>query len=162
MLVEPIKAPEKELFKDTPGYPSEKKMSEGAVAIIECEQEIPCNPCELACPQSAITVGNPITNLPKLDEAKCIGCGLCIAGCPGQAIFLIDKTYSDDKAMVALPYEYTPLPEIGQEVSVKNRGGVVLGKGNIIKIINNEKNDCTSVVYIEVKKELGEEVRSFE
>ena len=29
--------------------PSDERYAEGPVAIIECVQEIPCNPCEAAC-----------------------------------------------------------------------------------------------------------------
>ena len=40
-----------------PGIPSEERMKLGPVACIECLQQIPCNPCEEACPRGAITVG---------------------------------------------------------------------------------------------------------
>ncbi|MDT1064670.1 ferredoxin-type protein NapF [Paracoccus sp. CPCC 101403] len=50
--------------------------------------DITCMACRDACPESAIImrprIGGPF--LPKLDDALCIGCGACIALCPGQAI----------------------------------------------------------------------------
>lgn len=49
-----------------PGYPSEERFEEGPVAVIECLQEIPCNPCETACKAGAIEVGEPITKIPVL------------------------------------------------------------------------------------------------
>ena len=71
-----------------PGMPSKERLEQGAVAVIECAQEIPCDPCEGACPAGAIHVGELITNLPALAADKCTGCGLCIPVCPGLAIFL--------------------------------------------------------------------------
>ena len=73
--------------------PSKDRFEKGPVAVIECIQEIPCNPCEAACRFGAIQIGDPITNLPKLIENKCTGCGICVANCPGLAIFIINKVY---------------------------------------------------------------------
>ena len=50
-----------------PGKPSEERMSKGRVAVVECLQEIPCNPCESACKFGAIQIGENITALPCLD-----------------------------------------------------------------------------------------------
>jgi len=107
-------------------------------------------------------VGNPITNLPYLDEDKCIGCGLCIASCPGQAIFLINMAYSEDKALVGMPYEYLPMPKIGQIVKAKNRNGQVIGEGTVTQILDNEAYDKTKVVFVAVGKDVAEEVRAIE
>ena len=48
-------------------YPSEERMKKGPVAVCECLQRIPCNPCESSCPFHAITIGEDISNLPALD-----------------------------------------------------------------------------------------------
>ena len=98
-------------LKEAGRYPSEERLAKGPVAVIECCQNIPCNPCETACKFGAIQVGDPITNLPVLDETKCIGCGVCITKCPGLAIFVVDK--SKEMATVSFPFEYLPLPEKG-------------------------------------------------
>ena len=115
-------------------YPSDERFKKGAVAVIECIQEIPCNPCEASCKFGAIKIGEPITTLPFLDENKCIGCGVCVAQCPGLAIFIIDKTYSDTHGTVAFPYEYYPLPEKNQEIEAVNRNGQVICTGKVLKI----------------------------
>ena len=73
--------PDLEEMKKSPGYPSDQRLAEGSCIVIECIQEIPCNPCETACKFGAIKVGQPITNLPVLDEKLCTGCGNCIADC---------------------------------------------------------------------------------
>jgi Na+-translocating ferredoxin:NAD+ oxidoreductase RNF subunit RnfB len=56
-----------------PGMPTRKRMNQGPVAIIECVQEIPCDPCVDACRQGAIMIGEDITQLPQLMEDNCTG-----------------------------------------------------------------------------------------
>ena len=71
--------------------PSDERYAKGPVAVIECVQEIPCNPCEAACRFGAIHIGDPITNLPTCSHDKCTGCGVCVSKCPGLAIFIVNK-----------------------------------------------------------------------
>ena len=47
--------PSKEELASCPGVPSEERMRQGRVAVIECVQEIPCNPCSFLCKFNAIT-----------------------------------------------------------------------------------------------------------
>jgi Fe-S-cluster-containing hydrogenase component 2 len=139
---------------------SEERFKKGPVAVIECIQEIPCNPCEPACPQKAICVGEPITTLPILNEDLCSGCGICIAKCPGLAIFVVDKTFSEAEATVAFPYEYTPLPEKDEMVEAVNRAGEVVCKAKVIKVLNPKSFDRTPVVTLAIPKGFADDVRS--
>ena len=148
-------------LRASPGYPSEDRLESGAVVVIECIQEIPCNPCESACRFSAIVVGEPITNLPRLVEDKCRGCGECIPVCPGLAIFLVNKTYSSEEATVWVPYEYLPLPEVGDAVDALDRRGERVCGGRVIRIANPERNDSTVVVTLAIPKNFSDQVRSF-
>jgi len=150
--------PKKELEK-SPGYPSKDDLRKGPIAVIECTEEIPCNPCETVCKKGAITVGKPITNLPKIDPEKCNGCGLCIPVCPGLAIFIVDVTYSKKEAALSFPHEYFPLPKKGDEVEAVNRKGEVVCKGKVIRIQNPKSYDHTPVVTISIPKEYINEVR---
>ena len=145
----------------SPGYPSEKRFIAGPVAVIECIQEIPCNPCESACRFNAILVGKPITNLPRLVEEKCRGCGECIPACPGLAIFLVNENYSPTEAAVSIPYEYLPLPETGSIVYAMDRCGEDVCSARVIKVSNPRKNNGTAVVTIAVPRKLSNKVRSF-
>ena len=40
----------------------------GPKAVIECKQDIPCNPCTTCCAFKAITFAGSISSLPELDE----------------------------------------------------------------------------------------------
>ena len=148
-------------LRASPGYPSEKRLESGAVAVIECIQEIPCNPCESACRFHAIVVGEPITNLPRLVEEKCRGCGECIAACPGLAIFLVNRIYSPTEAAVSVPYEYLPMPEVGSAVDALDRHGEPICSGSVIRIARSGRNDNTAVVTLVVPAHYSDQVRSF-
>jgi Fe-S-cluster-containing hydrogenase component 2 len=152
--------PSREERRRSPGYPSEERLAKGACAVVECVQEIPCNPCETVCPYGAIRVGQPITNLPRLSGELCRGCGLCLAVCPGQAIFLIDQAFAPGEALVGFPFEHLPLPGVGEEVAATNRAGDVIAEGRVVRILNPEKNDRTPAVFLAVPLEVTDEVRS--
>lgn len=151
---------EYEELKTIQKLPDDERYEKGPVAVIECVQEIPCNPCEAACHFGAIDVGEPITNLPVCNVEKCIGCGICVSKCSGMAIFVINKAYSETTATVAFPYEYYPLPEMNSEEDALNRKGEVICKGRIVKVVNPASYDHTPVVTIEIPKEYADEVRS--
>ena len=67
------------------------RLSPRRIAVIECPEEIPCNPCETVCPQGCDPGGESITSRPRLDTRHCIGCGACVAARPGLAIFLVSS-----------------------------------------------------------------------
>lgn len=151
-----------ELKQSVPSYPSQERMKKGPVAIIECAQEIPCNPCMAACKFGAISIDGDITNLPVLNEEKCTGCGLCIAHCSGLAIFVINKAFGNGRGTVSFPWEYMPLPEKGQKVKAVNRRGEVVCDGEIVDVKNMKIYDRTPVVTVSVPMEYTEEVRGIE
>jgi sarcosine oxidase, subunit alpha len=133
--------------------PSEEQLKKG-VAVIECIQKIPCNPCVDVCPVNAIKMKD-INDPPVVDFDKCIGCGKCVGICPGLAIFVIKKT--DDKALVTLPYEFSPVPEKNEKIDVLNREGKKVGVGVVKKIVKQGK---TFVVTVEVDEKLAMDVRN--
>lgn len=143
-----------------PGIPSEERIRNGAVACIECFQNIPCNPCEEACPRGAITVGREITGLPTLDAEKCNGCGICMTRCPGLAIFGLDASGTNDFAKVSFLYEYIPLPTEGQIVHCVDRQGRYVTDGTISKVRTAKSYDHTAIVTVEIPKKYVMDVRS--
>jgi Fe-S-cluster-containing hydrogenase component 2 len=149
-----------EKLKKSPGYPSEDRLSEGSVVVIECIEKIPCNPCETVCPKSSIKVGSPITNLPSFNNI-CTGCGKCIVVCPGLAIFMINRNYSDKEATITIPYEILPLPTKGDKIQGLNRQGIPVCEGKIVKVDSNKNFHKTNLVTIAVPKKFSDEVRFF-
>ncbi len=136
--------------------PPRDRLLRGPCAAIECVEEIPCNPCEEACPVGAISVGDPITNPPKVDFERCTGCGACVGVCPGLAIFLLDL--SGNAARVTLPHELLPVPEAGEEVELLSRAGEVLGRGKVVRM---RRAGTTWLVTVELPaEELLPEVRA--
>ena len=148
--------------KNCPGWPGEDCLESRKAAVLECVEDIPCNPCEVVCPAGAITVGSPITNLPSIDGAKCTGCGLCIAACPGLAIFVVEKNHGSDQAAVSLPYELLPLPHQGQTVRALDRNGSAIGRAKVLRVQKAKKFDHTHVVTIAVDRKYYNEARGIE
>lgn len=147
-------------IKNASGFPGSEILAKRKCVVIECVQAIPCNPCEAACPRGAIKIGDSITNLPVVNPEKCIGCGICIAKCPGLAIFMVDQSASDFD-MVSMPYEYYPLPEVDDEVYCLNRSGIFKTKGIVENVLITKANDKTAVVEVKVPKGYGMEIRNF-
>ncbi len=152
--------PGREELAACPGVPSEERMQQGRVAVIECMQEIPCNPCEGACRFGAIIVGEDITGLPHLQESKCTGCGLCIAQCPGLAITVVNKNFSETEASIDFPFEYMPLPEAGDTVTAVNRAGEAVCEARVLRVMKARTQDGTTVLSIAIPKEYADDVRS--
>ncbi len=99
-----------DLMKKKPPMPSKSNFpekEEGIFPLFHCNQEIPCNPCTSVCPQEQIkTEEDLITNLPYFkDEKECIGCGKCVAVCPGLAVTLVDYRKDKDYPSVTFPLE---------------------------------------------------------
>ena len=140
--------------------PSAERLAKGPVAVIECFQRIPCNPCYTACKRGAIKEFRDINDLPEIDHDLCNGCGLCVSKCPGLAIFIIDETYSEKEALVKLPYEFVPLPKEGDTVKALDREGRVVGEARVVKIQNGKYEDRTPVISVAVPKELSMVVRN--
>ena len=128
-------------------------MKKGVV-IIECVQEIPCDPCVAICPVNAISMKD-INAIPRVDFDKCTGCRRCVGICPGLAIFV--EKLEDDKALITLPYEFLPIPKVGDKVKALDREGISRGIAKVKKVNRSEK---TTVVTIEVDKDLAMEVRN--
>ncbi|HDR91249.1 MAG TPA: 4Fe-4S ferredoxin [candidate division Zixibacteria bacterium] len=149
--------PEYELIEKT--FPSEERRKAGPYAVIECWQRIPCDPCVASCPFGCIAPMEDINDLPELDQEACNGCGNCIAQCPGLAIFVLDETWGDEnQALIRIPHEFAPLPEVGQIVSALNREGNHAADAQVISV--RKAKSGTPVIHIAVPRNLIREIRA--
>ena len=136
--------------------------SKGVHPVIECTQNIPCNPCQDACPKKCISIGNNITSLPVVVEnSECINCGMCVASCSGQAIFLVDEDCGDGTATVTLPYEFLPLPEAGTKGVALGRNGKEVCDAEVVSVKTTKAFDKTHLLTMRVPKEYAMTARFF-
>ncbi|MBP2650856.1 MAG: FAD-dependent pyridine nucleotide-disulfide oxidoreductase [Firmicutes bacterium] len=134
----------------------------GVHAVIECSQNIPCNPCQDACPRHCIKIGDKITSLPVVDEtANCSGCGMCVAACSGQAIFLVNEGYEAGYASITIPYEFLPLPGEGDRGWALDRGGSKVCAAEVVKVQTAPVFDHTSLLTIKVPVAMAMKARFF-
>jgi len=137
--------------------PPKERLQKGSVAIIECVERIPCDPCKEACPLGAISKKSLIEP-PRIDWNRCNGCGACLSVCPGLAIFLIDLSLPGGKGLVTMPYELLPVPKVEEEVYALDRRGKPLSKGQIVK--TRMSKDKTTVVTVAVDEKIALDVRN--
>ena len=134
----------------------------GVHPVMECTQNIPCNPCQDACKKGCISIGSNITSLPiVVDGSECINCGMCVASCSGQAIFLVDEDCGDGTATVTLPYEFLPLPETGTKGKGLGRDGKAICDAEVVAVKSNKAFDKTNLLTIRVPKEYAMKARFF-
>jgi len=141
--------------------PDAIRLQQGRVAIIECVQNIPCNPCVEICPRHAIIIEGNITNVPVIDFGKCNGCGLCVANCPGLAIFTVDETVAPDEAEIGIPYEFRPLPKVGDVVTALDRAGKFVCPATVRRVLNPKGYDRTPVVFLIAPRKYSMMIRFF-
>lgn len=126
--------------------------------VIECTQNIPCNPCQDVCPAHCIQVGSNITALPSISpDSSCIGCGFCVASCPGQAIFLLEK--DNTYAHITLPYEFLPLPEVGTVGKALDRSGTPVCDAVVEHLRSTNQMDHTALLTMKVPVEYARTAR---
>ncbi len=145
-------------IKRYPGFTNQA----GIHPVIECTQNIPCNPCQDACRFGCIKIGENITSLPAVDtNKKCMNCGMCVASCPGQAIFLVNEDYTEKTAAVTLPYEFLPVPAVDESGYACDRKGKILCAARVANIKTSEAFDHTRLLTIEIPKEFAMDARFF-
>jgi Fe-S-cluster-containing hydrogenase component 2 len=139
--------------------PAAERFNKGPVVIVECVEKIPCNPCVDTCSRKAITIEGSIIEIPKVNFDICNGCGICIARCPGLAIFVVNKNYNKKEATISLPYEFLPRPQKGDIVKALDRQGKIVCQARVEKVLDAKALDRCAVVTIVVPKEYYNKVR---
>ena len=142
-------------------YPGVTRQA-GIHPVMECTQNIPCNPCQDACPKGCITIGKNITSLPVVDAGHtCIGCGMCVASCSGQAIFLVNENVEEGYGEVTMPYEFLPLPKEGDTGVALGRDGKEVCEAVVTKVKTAKAFDHTNLLTIKVPNEMLMRARFF-
>lgn len=154
----------------TKGYVTDEEITRypgvvhkaGVHPVMECTQNIPCNPCQDSCPKGCISIGKNITNLPFVVEgSECINCGMCVASCSGQAIFLVNEDCGDGSATITIPYEFLPLPQAGMKGMGLGRDGIPVCEAEVISIKTVKAFDYTNILTMKVPKEYAMKARFF-
>lgn len=155
----------------TKGYMTEEELAAiptvdshdcGIHPVIECTQNIPCNPCQEACRFGCISVGENITRLPGVvPGSKCTGCGMCVANCPGQAIFLVNENYEEGFAAVTLPYEFLPVPQKGDQGMALDRSGKPVCDAEVISVKTSKSFDHTMLLTMKIPAEFAGKARFY-
>lgn len=157
-MIECTGIPTKDLIERA--FPSIERINQGPVAVIECFQNIPCNPCSTSCTRKAMNPMSDINDLPSLNVKNCSGCGICISKCPGLAIMVIDGSYSEDEVIFRIPYEFLPLPNKGDIVEGLNRRGEYITDAKVLRIQNPKSFDKTAIIDVIVNRDYLYEFRN--
>lgn len=120
--------------------------------LIDCPQEIPCNPCQFSCRTGAIRV-EALTDRPRAFPEKCIGCDNCVAACPGQACFLVDEDLPGDEATIDFPFEFLPVPKAGELREARDNEGRTVCMGRVVQVLERSAWQGTRVVRLAVPRE---------
>jgi len=151
-----------ELMKSKPPLPTSMSVSskeEGIFPLFHCTQEIPCNPCTTVCPQEQIkTVDDLITQLPYFkDEKECIGCGKCVAVCPGLAVTLVDYRKDKEKPKITLPLELTNRKiEVGENVILVSNDSE-LGEFEVVRARFLKEFPRTQLITVQVPSSIAKQ-----
>ncbi len=148
---------EDEIFR----YPGVTKKT-GLHPVIECSQNIPCNPCQDACRKGCIKIGENITSLPVVDQdSECTGCGLCVASCSGQCIFLVEDGIEEGYSAVTMPYEFLPLPRKGDMGAALDRSGTKVCEAEVLEVRVAKAFDHTNLLTIKVPADMTMKARFY-
>jgi len=131
-------------------FPNEEILIRSKV-IIECYENIPCNPCSTSCPFDAISIGKDINQRPQVNYDLCTGCGICVFSCPGLAIMNVKIREND--LLFKVPYEFVPYPVAGETMHAINRSGEIICDREIEKITVTKKQDKTALLSVKIPKE---------
>ncbi|MFA5560841.1 MAG: 4Fe-4S binding protein [Acholeplasmataceae bacterium] len=131
-------------------FPNNKALARPK-AVLECYEDIPCNPCATSCPFDAIHIGENINKQPVLNVDKCTGCGICVQACPGLAIVVAQ--IKNEEAWFKIPYEFIPAPVKGEIWRGVDRNGNVICDAKIESVLLTKKQDHTAMVTVSVPVE---------
>lgn len=154
-----------EILKSKPGNIKKDEpmiFEEGAFPIIHCTQEIPCDPCSDLCPHGLIFIDQKdIRNTPTFlgDGYCCEVCELCVSGCPGLAITLVDYRANKEMPTVSIPYEFDRDPVFETDrVTTMDTEGKPLGEFEVLSVHKLSMIDKTYIVHVQAPREIAPKI----
>lgn len=157
-MIECTGVPTSDLIEQS--FPSIERINQGPVAVVECFQSIPCNPCSTSCNRKAMNPMEDINDLPSINIENCNGCGICMSKCPGLAIMVVDGSYSDNEVLFRIPYEFLPIPNKGDIVEGLNREGKYITDVKVHRVQNPKSFDKTAIIDVIVDRNFLYEFRN--
>lgn len=154
-----------EILKSKPGNVFSEVIPElpaGVMPVFHCNQEIPCDPCSALCPHGLIVLDSKdIRSIPTFigNNYCCEACEMCVAGCPGLAITLVDYRTNPERPVISIPYEFPDeIINKSDPVTILDTEGNPLGNAEIFDIHTIPTSDRTRVIQVETSKELAPHV----
>ncbi len=68
------------------------------------------------------------------ENVPCVVCGMCVASCSGQAIFLMNEDVGNGMATITMPYEFLLLPQTKEKDFALNRSGKRICGAEVISL----------------------------
>ncbi|OHD24367.1 MAG: hypothetical protein A2V99_14720 [Spirochaetes bacterium RBG_16_67_19] len=128
--------------------------------LIDCPERIACDVCAVVCDREVILIRQAVTNRPEVvNEGNCRNCGLCVAHCPGQAIFLMSDTGPDGQCRITLPYELDEAAAWRQDLLAVDNRGNPLGPARLIRVLRSERFNNTCLLEVSVSGSIASQVR---
>lgn len=154
-----------EILKSRPGENFSEELPEieaGVSPVIHCTQEIPCDPCTALCDHGLIYIDkSDIRHVPRFigNSYACGVCEMCVAGCPGLAITLVDYRANPDLPFVSIPYEFTreTLKQKDMVMGLDTEGRE-LGMLEVVNTHTIPHNDRTLVIQVQAPREIARRI----
>lgn len=86
---------------------------------------------------------------------------MCVASCSGQAIFLVEEDCGEGFAKVTLPYEFLPLPQVGEIGKGLSRSGEPICDAEVVGVKSLPAFDKTTLLTIKVPAEMAMKARFY-
>jgi len=128
--------------------------------LVECPQEIPCDPCASACSTGAISLERELCSRPRVREELCSGCLSCLEACPVSCIYLMEEV--EGSSLLTLALDRLPRPRKGDEVILKDARGRELGRGRVVRSKKSRKDSGLCILTVRAPSDLAAITRTVE